>query len=192
MIEDISSAVIGFIVIVAIVFLLRMIGLLFEWLGKKKKDTLQTPQRKDEDWVVVVHKNPQRKVAPPTPRVSSLPPTIPVRIPASFDYNAEWWKTLSQWYRNKKDWTCEMCGLDLKGDNYFLDTHHLRGTNCNNPKDLQALCIGCHAEQPGEQHLKLIFFQTLRYQKRYQAFMTAYAPEWQMRFENQMLRPPEE
>ena len=96
MIEDISSAVIGFIVAV---FLLRMIGLLFEWLGKKKKDTLQTPQRKsdtsvknntrqnksyDEDWVVVVHKNPQRKVAPPTPRVSSLPPTIPRSDPCLF------------------------------------------------------------------------------------------------------------
>jgi H+/Cl- antiporter ClcA len=34
MIEDISRAVIGFIVIVAIVFLLRIIGLLFKWLGK--------------------------------------------------------------------------------------------------------------------------------------------------------------
>ena len=197
MIEDISSAVIGFIVIVAIVFLLRMIGLLFKGFGKKKKDTPWTPQRKAPSWTLqrkIAPRLPERKITPPTYHDSSQPPTIPDWIISEeeFDYQTEEWKRLSKRYRNQKNWTCEMCGLNLKSDTYFLDTHHTQGTDYNDPKYLKALCIGCHAEQREGQHQKLMFYDDLRYKKRYQEFINRYGRQWQMRFINEVLRPPEE
>ena len=159
-------------VVVTVFSLLRWIAKW--WTNKKKKDAPPT-----------THFDKSKSKQIPKPDFSTPLPQKTVPVPEPFDYNAESWKNLSQWYRKKKSWICEICGLDLNGDYHFLDTHHVRGTRYNNPKDLKALCIGCHAEQPGEQHLKLIFSQNdQELTLRYQAFMIAYGPEWHARFQS--------
>ena len=61
------------------------------------------------------------------------------------------WNLRSFQCRERAKWKCDECGMDLKLTPKFLHAHHLRGTRYNQPKDLRALCIGCHAEQPRHQ-----------------------------------------
>ncbi len=74
------------------------------------------------------------------------PKTSPITDPYS-NYPPEW-NLLSFQCRERANWKCEKCDIDLKADRRYLHAHHLRGTNHNDPEDLKALCIGCHAEQP--------------------------------------------
>ena len=90
------------------------------------------------------------------PNYSIPSPLIPQQIPKPFDYQAPWWREYSTWYRNEKRWTCEECELDLNHNHYYLHTHHISGTQYNEPKDLQALCFGCHSEKPGDRHSELM------------------------------------
>ena len=64
-----------------------------------------------------------------------------------FSYTDTWWQVYSNWFKEKKGWRCEQCGLPLRFDRIYLDTHHIKGIQYNEPKDLKALCIGCHAKQ---------------------------------------------
>ena len=73
------------------------------------------------------------------------PRTTPVTGPISH-YPPDW-NLRSFQCREKAGWKCEECSIDLGVDRKFLHAHHLRGTRYNQPKDLRALCIGCHAEQ---------------------------------------------
>ena len=109
----------------------------------------------------------------PDPNYSTTPPPIPQEIPQPFDYETPWWKEYSEWYRNEKGWTCEECKLDLNYDHYYLHTHHIHGTQYNNPKHLKALCLGCHAEQltpPGHHRLKEDY--------NYAEFIAKYGEQW--------------
>lgn len=89
-----------------------------------------------------------------------------------FDLGADWWDTLSKWYREQQNWKCEKCGLSLENDQRFLDTHHIFGPRLTTPEDLMALCIGCHAQQPGPGH------EALKRTDRYTDFMTRFRAEW--------------
>ena len=89
------------------------------------------------------------------PNYSILPPPIPQQMSKPFDYQAPWWREYSAWYRNEKGWTCEKCELDLNYDYYYLHTHHKLGTQFNEPENLEALCLGCHVEEPGDSHAQL-------------------------------------
>ena len=91
----------------------------------------------------------------PKSNYSTQPPPIPQLIPEPFDYQAPWWKNYSTWYRDEKRWTCEKCELNLNNDRSYLHTHHIRGTQYNDPKYLNALCLGCHVEEPGYGHSQL-------------------------------------
>lgn len=73
------------------------------------------------------------KITPITRLISNYPPD---------------WNLRSLQCRKNAEWKCEVCSIDLRLAPKFLHAHHLRGTGYNQPKDLQALCIGCHAEQP--------------------------------------------
>ena len=107
--------------------------------------------------------------------LSKPPPEIPKHVPQPFDYHAAWWKKYSTWYRNEKGWTCEICQISLNDNRYYLHTHHIWGTQYNDPKDLQALCIACHAEQPGSGH------QRFRAKQDYHDFMRKYGKQWRFR-----------
>lgn len=85
-----------------------------------------------------------------------------------FDYSSEAWQKRSLACRENAHWKCEQCRIDLKDDRHFLHAHHKWGTKFNDPEDLMALCIRCHAEQPGHGH------ETLKYDSRYQEFMKKY------------------
>ena len=85
-----------------------------------------------------------------------------------FDYSSETWQARSITCRQRADWKCEQCRIDLNDDRYFLHAHHKWGTRFNDPEDLMALCIHCHAEQPGHGH------ETLKDDPRYQEFMRKY------------------
>ena len=87
----------------------------------------------------------------------------------SFDYQSEAFRSLSHWVRKSAKWKCEQCGINLNNDHLYLDAHHIWGTQYNSLSDLEALCVGCHAEQPGNGHLLL---------SRYQEFMRKYGKRW--------------
>ena len=109
----------------------------------------------------------------PNPNYSTTPPPIPQEIPKPFNYQAPWWKKYSEWYRNEKRWTCEECELDFTYDRYYLQTHHILGTQYNSPEYLRVLCLGCHAEQltpPGHHRLKE--------GSNYTEFITKYGEQW--------------
>ena len=105
---------------------------------------------------------------------------------ATFDYSSEAWRERSRACREKADWQCEECGLDLELAPHLLHAHHKWGTRYNCREDLRALCIGCHAEQSGSEH------QTLKSYPDYLQFMDRFGAKWRARFKPnpQVPHPP--
>lgn len=105
---------------------------------------------------------------------------------ATFDYSSEAWRERSRSCRERAEWQCEQCGIDLESAPHLLHAHHKWGTEYNKPEDLKALCIGCHAEQPGSEH------QTLKSYPDYLQFMERFGEEWQSRSKSnsRIQRPP--
>ena len=91
-----------------------------------------------------------------------------------FDYQAPWWKDYSWLYRHVRGWQCEGCQLSLNSDRKYLHTHHIWGTQNNDPNDLRALCIACHSEQPGLNHHRLTDTED------YHEFMEKYGEQWRL------------
>ena len=57
---------------------------------------------------------------------------------------------ISSSYREKKNWTCEMCNARYFTNKRGLHTHHKDGDPSNNKEsNLMALCKSCHDQQPG-------------------------------------------
>ena len=102
------------------------------------------------------------------------PPAIPDFVPQPFDYKADWWAEYSRWYRGQQAWTCEECRISLNDDRQYLHTHHIWGTQHNDPQDLKALCIACHSEQLGVNH------RALKQASEYQGFMERYGEQWRL------------
>ena len=70
------------------------------------------------------------------------------------DY-AEEWPRISMRYRKSQNWTCENCKVNLRHHRNLLHCHHKnRNRSDNREKNLQALCLLCHSEQPFHDHLK--------------------------------------
>ena len=92
-----------------------------------------------------------------------------------FDYSSEVWEERSRVCRENANWRCEQCGIDLEFHRHLLHAHHRWGTRYNEPEDLMALCIGCHARQNGGGH------QTLRYHPAHRQFMQVYGAQWRTR-----------
>ena len=83
------------------------------------------------------------------------------------------WKLLSKQCRERSGWRCEECHLDFSGDPYHLHAHHKdRAPQNNSPDNLQALCRGCHAEQPGQGH------KNMKSDLDYQIFLREHGQEW--------------
>lgn len=85
-----------------------------------------------------------------------------------FDYSSEAWRKRSLACREKANWTCQECDINLETDRHLLHAHHRWGTQYNNLQDLMALCIYCHAKQDGDGH------QVLKYYPEYQEFTRKY------------------
>ncbi len=95
---------------------------------------------------------------------------IPDVIPKKFNYDADWWRELSRWYREQKGWRCEECNILLDKHTRYLHTHHTQGTQYNEPKYLMSLCIGCHAKR----HPSL----KKKEKETYQNFIRDYGDQW--------------
>jgi hypothetical protein len=53
------------------------------------------------------------------------------------------------------NWKCQKCHADLSSGKKFLHTHHKDSAKFhNNADNLRVLCYGCHADEPGHQHMK--------------------------------------
>lgn len=89
-----------------------------------------------------------------------------------FDYSSEDWKERSQICREKANWTCKECDINLESSPYLLHVHHKWGRWFNDPQDLIALCIGCHAMQPGGGH------RMLKHYPDYEEFMRKHGEKW--------------
>ena len=67
------------------------------------------------------------------------------------------WLEISKKVREKKNYRCEECRIDLQNKSLqkFSHCHHKDGRTENSRiKNLQCLCIKCHAEQPMHGHIK--------------------------------------
>lgn len=77
------------------------------------------------------------------------------------DYTDDWLE-VSWSYRQKQNFTCEKCGVDLSQLDHpkLLHTHHKNGVKTrNNEENLQALCAYCHSREPYHQHMKNEIFR---------------------------------
>ena len=157
----------------------RIIMGIFLWIIdkltiSKGKSKLKQFNYNHKDKVSSVSAYPEPSVAEPDQTYFTTdPPAIPDIIPDPFDYQDDWWKEYSYWYREQKGWQCEVCKLLLIDHRHLLHTHHVWGTKHNDPKDLMALCIGCHSEQPG-------YHRELKNTNDYQHFISRYGKKWQM------------
>ena len=62
------------------------------------------------------------------------------------DGYAVMWKQISEAVREKNDYCCKKCRLDLRNDKYFLEVHHIDKIKKNNQyNNLKPLCVLCHA-----------------------------------------------
>ena len=65
------------------------------------------------------------------------------------------WDQISHSHKEKQNWKCEKCDVDLRDERKFLHVHHKNGLKYDNEdENLLALCIGCHAKMPQHQHMK--------------------------------------
>ena len=167
------------VIVIAGIFLIAIIIQLRKWWKRRRGGTYTPPEIQKPDPAVKHPEVPQTRISEPQiPYFSTPSPPIPKLIPQPFDYQAEWWKALSRWYRHQKGWRCEECQISLSNDPHYLHTHHIWGTQHSEPKDLRALCLGCHAEQPGQNH------RGLRGTEDYKYFIKKYGRQWRAyRFE---------
>lgn len=123
--------------------LLRFEGFEMSWLQSKRIDFVSQfkIERFFEQFPKSLHMH--------TPTYNS--DNAPVNIYPD-DFNA-----ISQKVRSDSGWCCQQCGNDLSAQNErkWLHAHHKNSLKHDNKREnLEALCIGCHAEKPNHGHIK--------------------------------------
>ena len=74
--------------------------------------------------------------------------------PPELFQDSPYWRKLSEWLREEKQWTCEKCRINLEDRRSDLHVHHIFGKGFNSPQHLKVLCIACHVEEPGHEFMK--------------------------------------
>ena len=85
--------------------------------------------------------------------------TLPNRRAGVREDYTDSWEKKSWRHKKEKNFTCEGegCGVNLSQPDHrkLLHTHHKNGVKRDNRKEnLQALCVYCHSEQPGHEHMR--------------------------------------
>jgi hypothetical protein len=64
------------------------------------------------------------------------------------------WDQISRRTREKFNYQCQQCGLDLRQHKHLLHVHHKNGVKSDNSlTNLTPLCCDCHRKQPDHQHM---------------------------------------
>jgi hypothetical protein len=85
---------------------------------------------------------------------STLFRTLPSAIRQKQGGYAANWSEISKALREKRNWQCESCELDLSEHRHLLDAHHVNGNKADNDDaNLRALCKDCHRKQPMHGHM---------------------------------------
>lgn len=93
-----------------------------------------------------------------------------------FGYTRDW-EYISKEYREKHNYTCEKCGLQIEDDydKQYMHVHHINGDKLNNNKNnLKCLCLYCHAHVD-EHHFKRLTAGANKY--TYISFVDRYGDE---------------
>jgi len=90
----------------------------------------------------------------PKDLLSVLPRYTALDAPLN-DYPDDW-PVIAERLKRDRGHRCERCGLVVGvGFRHFLHGHHKSGEkNNNSPENLEVLCLGCHANEPGHAHMK--------------------------------------
>ncbi len=76
---------------------------------------------------------------------------------APLDRYSDDFEAISRKIRNSSEWRCQRCGINLSApaNRKWLHVHHINGLKYDNDREnLEAICIGCHAEEPNHGHIK--------------------------------------
>lgn len=64
------------------------------------------------------------------------------------------WEIVSKKIREKYNYQCQQCGLDLSKYKRLLHVHHINGVKSDNStSNLTPLCCDCHRKQPDHEHM---------------------------------------
>ena len=75
-----------------------------------------------------------------------------------FGYTKDW-EIISRGIREKRNYTCECCGLKIEDpyDQHYIHVHHKNGRKIDNREsNLQCLCLRCHANVDQTHHDNLL------------------------------------
>ena len=73
------------------------------------------------------------------------------------------WKGISKIIRARRNFTCEICQVNLFGPKHLLHVHHKnRDKKDNREENLHVLCVECHSNQEGHSHMKERFTNEIR------------------------------
>jgi hypothetical protein len=64
------------------------------------------------------------------------------------------WNEISLKLRERANWKCQDCAVDLSKDRELLHAHHINGVKSDNrPANLQVVCAECHSKKPDHGHM---------------------------------------
>lgn len=73
------------------------------------------------------------------------------------------WDMISANHRQKRNWTCEQCHVNLSEHHHLLDTHHIDGVRHHTAEhNLKALCKTCHKAQSQHGHYYVSYDDQLK------------------------------
>jgi len=104
-----------------------------------------------------------------------------------FGYTRDW-DNISKEYREKHDYTCEVCGLHIEDeyDKQYMHVHHVNGDKLNNKEsNLKCLCLFCHAHVDNH-HLKRLTSGANKY--AYYPFVDKYGEDGLWKLNDEELR----
>ena len=77
-------------------------------------------------------------------------------VSSLYEFTDKSWGEISREKREKQNWTCEKCNLELTKDySRYLHVHHINhDRNFNHDVNLICVCIKCHSEYEGHSNLQ--------------------------------------
>jgi len=91
----------------------------------------------------------------------------------TFDYTDDW-SEISRKRREKENWVCSKCHIDLSTMKKGLHVHHKNGVKSNNsPSNLQVLCALCHRDVDPSHSKMHVFPDIERYIQKNRKFKKA-------------------